>query len=227
MSLIDIVYKILSEGYSPSEYGGKGIAIAMTASAILSLYIFFCYRITGRRTFYSLNYNLSLLAAGPVTAALVLLMHQNAIAAIGVVGALSIIRFRSAVKEPADQVFLLWSVACGIIIASGRWRVGIVVSIFMTVIVIVLDLLPLGRAPLILSIYGHPGGKDDLESACADVISRCCDRKKEISRGKSDGRLSLVLRVSTKQRLRLTSELADLPEVESVTLVEQSGEVSF
>ena len=162
-----------------------------------------------------------------MTAALILLMHQNAIASIGVVGALSIIRLRSAVKEPMDQVFILWSVACGIFIASGMWRVGIVVSIFMTVIVIVLDLLPLGRAPLILSVYGQPGSRDDLQRACAEVISRCCDGTKLISTGKMDDRQNLVLKVRTRQRLRLTNELAGLPEVESVTLLEQGGEVSF
>ena len=227
MSLSDMLYKILSEGYSPSEYGGKGILIAMLASIVLSLYIYACYRVTGRRSFYSMSYNLSLLGAGPVTAALILLMHQNAIASIGVVGALSIIRLRSAVKEPMDQVFILWSVACGIFVASGMWRVGIVVSIFMTVIVIALDQLPLGKAPLILSVYGQPGSRDDLQRACAEVIDRCCDGTKLISTGKMDGRQNLVLKVRTRQRLRLTNELAGLPEVESVTLLEQGGEVSF
>lgn len=227
MSVFDVIYKILSEGYSPSEYGGRGILVAMLATIILSAYIFFCYRITRRRTLYSMSYNLSLMGAGPVTAALILLMHQNLIATIGIVGALSIVRFRTAVKEPMDQVFILWSVACGVFIASGMWRVGIVVSIIMTVTVIVLDMLPLGQAPLILSVYGHPGHRVDLQRVCGDVISRCCDSTKLISRGKIDGKQNLVLRVRTKQRLRLTNELANLPDVESVTLMEQGGEVSF
>lgn len=227
MSVIDVIYKILAEGFSPSEYGGVGIAVAMTASAILSVYIYFCYRVISRRTFYSHSFNLSLLVAGPVTAALILLMQQNAIASIGVIGALAIVRLRGAVKEPMDLVFVLWSVACGIFIAAGMWRVGIIVSIIITAIVILLDLLPLGRAPLILSVYGHPGEKKDLQAACRQTIARSCKQFKVISRGKSDGRQTLVLRVNTKQRLRLTNELAKLPEVESVTLLEQGGEVSF
>ncbi len=108
MSFIDVVFKILSEGYPPSEYQGKGIAAAMIAAALVSVYIFFCYRLTRRRSLYSMSFNLSLLAAAPVTAALILLMSQNAIASIGVVGALAIIRLRGAVKEPMDQVFILW-----------------------------------------------------------------------------------------------------------------------
>lgn len=227
MSVIDVILKILAEGYSPSEYGGLGIAIALFASAILSVYIYFCYRIVSRRTFYSLSFNLSLLAAGPVTAALILMMHQSTIATIGVVGALSIIRLRGAVKEPMDLAFLLWSIACGIFIAAGMWRVGIIVSIAITAIVIILDILPLGRSPLILSVYGHPGEKTDLQSVCGKIISETCSRVKVISRGKVDGKQSLVLSVSTRQRIRLTSELAKLPEVDSVTLLEQGGEVSF
>ena len=227
MSVIDIIYKILSEGYSPAEYGGWGVAVAILGSIILSVYIFFCYRITGRRSFYSMNFNLSLLGAGPVTAALILMMHHSAIASIGVVGALSIVRLRATVKEPMDEVFILWSVACGIFISSGKWRVGIIVSIIMTVTVLLLDVLPLDRAPLILSIYGHPGKKTDLQGICGAVIARCCDSTRLISAGRIDGKQNLVLRVRTKQRLRLTNELAGLPEVESVTLVEQDGEVSF
>ena len=149
MSFIDVVYKILLEGSLPSEFGGKGIAVAITVALILSVYIFFCYRVLGRRTFYSKSYNLSLLASGPVTAALILMMHQNAIASVGVVGALAIIRLRSAVKEPMDLAFLLWSMASGIFIAAGMWRVGIIVSIFMTAMVIIIDFLPFGRVPLI------------------------------------------------------------------------------
>ena len=227
MSFIDVVFKILSEGYPPSEYQGKGIAAAMIAAALVSVYIFFCYRLTRRRSLYSMSFNLSLLAAAPVTAALILLMSQNAIASIGVVGALAIIRLRGAVKEPMDQVFILWSVACGIFIAAGKWRIGILVSIIMTAIVILLDILPLGKAPLILSVYGCEGARTDLKKVCGDVISRNCSAVKKISEGKRGKRRTLVLKVRTKQRLRLTNELADLPEVDSVTLNEQTGEVSF
>ncbi|MBE5999539.1 MAG: hypothetical protein Q4C02_02645 [Eubacteriales bacterium] len=227
MSFIDIVYRILAQGYSPSEYGGAGILVAMLASMVLSIYIYLCYRMEGRRTFYSLSLNLALLVSGPVTCALILMMHQHAIASVGVVGALSIIRLRGAVKEPMDLVFVLWSVACGIFIAAGMWRVGIVVSILMTAVVIVMDLVSPGRAPLILAVYGHEGEKPDLEKICKKTIVDTCDHVKLISTGKVEGRQNLVLRVRTKQRLRLTNELARLPEVDGVTLLEQGGEVSY
>jgi hypothetical protein len=67
----------------------------------------------------------------------------------------------------------------------------------------------------------------DLQQVCKKTISGCCDQVKVISRGKSDGRQNLVMRVRTKKRRRLTEQLAALPEVESVTLLEQSGEVSI
>ena len=227
MSFFDVVYKILSEGYAPSEYGGMGIAAAMIATIILSLYIYFCYRLTGRRTFYSMNFNLSLLVAGPVTAALILLVSQNTIAGIGIVGALSIVRLRGGVEEPMDQIFILWSIASGIFIASGMWRIGIITSIIMTAAVLLLDILPLGKAPLILSVYGHPGSRTDLWKVCGEVIDRNCSSAKIISEGKISDKKSLVLKVRTNQRLHLTNELARLPEIESVTLAEQGGEVSF
>ena len=174
-----------------------------------------------------MSFNLSLLAAAPVTAALILLMSQNAIASIGVVGALAIIRLRGAVKEPMDQVFILWSVASGIFIASGMWRIAIVTTAVMTATVILLDYLPIGSAPLILTVYGHPGDGEDIQKACRQVIESCCSKVRKISTGRTDGKQMLVLRVDTRQRLRLINEIAALPAVESVTLLEQSGEVSF
>lgn len=227
MSMIDVVFKILSEGYAPSEYGGKGIAAAMIAAALVSVYIFFCYRLTRRRSLYSMSFNLSLLAAAPVTAALILLMSQNAIASIGVVGALAIIRLRGPVKEPMDQVFILWSVAGGIFVASGMWRIAIVATAVMTATVILLDYLPIGNAPLILTVYGHPDAGEDIQKACGGIIERCCSSAKRISSGRMEGKQTMVLKVRTKQRLRLINEIAALPAVESVTLLEQSGEVSF
>lgn len=227
MSVIDVIFKILAAGNAPSEYGEKGLFVAVIASMILSLYIFFCYRIAGRRTFYSMSYNLCLLGAGPVTAALVFLMHQNAIASIGVVGALSIVRLRGAVKEPMDLVFLLWSVASGIFVASGRWRIGIIASILITAMVILVDLLPFGRAPLILSIYGRKGEKTDLKNLCSKTLARYCGRVKRISAGAVDGKANLVLRVRTRERDSLVDELSKIPGVGSVTLLEQSSEVNF
>ena len=158
---------------------------------------------------------------------LILLMSQNAIASIGVVGALAIIRLRGAVKEPMDQVFILWSVASGIFIASGMWRIAIVTTAVMTATVILLDYLPIGSAPLILTVYGHPGDGEDIQKACRQIIESCCSKVRKISTGRTDGKQMLVLRVSTRQRLRLINEIAALPAVESVTLLEQSGEVSF
>lgn len=227
MSMIDVVFKILSEGYPPSEYQGKGIAAAMIASVLVSVYIFFCYRLTRRRSLYSRSFNLSLLAVGPVTASLILLMSQNAIASIGVVGALAIVRLRGAVKEPMDLVFLLWSIAGGIFVASGMWRIAIVTTAVMTATVIFLDYLPIGNAPLILTVYGHPGAGEDIQKACRQVVENCCSKVRKISTGRTDGKQMLVLSVSTRQRLRLINEIAALPAVESVTLLEQSGEVSF
>ena len=93
--------------------------------------------------------------------------------------------------------------------------------------VIFLDILPFGKAPLILSVYGRQGEKADLEKICSETIARFCSQKKRISSGKVDGKQNLVLKVRTKRRQQLTTELSMLPGVGSVTILEQNGEVSF
>ena len=120
--------------------------LAMVVS--LSRYIFFIYRVVTRKTFYSKTFNISLAAIAIITAGIILAMQSNLVISLGMVGALSIVRFRTAIKDPMDLIFLFWAISIGIICGGGLYEVAVITSIIVTVCLLGLDLLPVARTPM-------------------------------------------------------------------------------
>ena len=85
-----------------------------------------------------------------ITAAIILAMQSNLVISLGMVGALSIVRFRTAIKDPMDLVFLFWSISIGIICGAGLYEVALLTCLVVTILILVLENLPASRAP------GHP-----------------------------------------------------------------------
>lgn len=106
MSFSDIFKKSFLEGFSSMELGFKEIMVVFLITACLAFYIFLVYRTVTRRTFYSKNFNISLAMLCLITSAVILTIQFSIVISLGMVGALSIVRFRTAIKDPMDLVFL-------------------------------------------------------------------------------------------------------------------------
>ena len=115
MSFKDVFKKSFLEGFTRYDATPENILIVFAISSFFALYIFFAYRILTRRTFYSKSFNISLPALVLITAGIILTIQSSVVVSLGMVGALSIVRFRTAVKDPMDLVFLFWAISTGII----------------------------------------------------------------------------------------------------------------
>ena len=139
----------------------KGTIIATFAlSFVLALYVYYVYKLTGKDVIYSKKFNVTMSLMSIITSAIVLSMQANIAVSLGMVGALSIVRFRTAIKEPRDLLFLFWSISNGIIIGSGLYAIAIILALALTIAMILFDLLPENRVPYLLVIY-HDGTKSD------------------------------------------------------------------
>ena len=98
------------------------------AAFLVGLYVFFIYRITFAGVIYSRTFNLSLVMLCMVTATVIMFMANNVKLSLGMVGALSIVRFRTAIKEPLDIAFLFWAIAAGIVLAAGMIPLAVIGS---------------------------------------------------------------------------------------------------
>lgn len=130
MSFKDIFKNSFLNGFTEG-LDVKTIIIGLAITTLLACYIFFVYRIVTRKSFYSQNFNLSLISMAIITAAIILTIQSNIVLSLGMVGALSIIRFRTAIKDPLDLVFLYWSISIGIICGAGLSVIAVI--LFLTI----------------------------------------------------------------------------------------------
>lgn len=107
MSFSDVFKKSFLEGYVSIDISPKMIAVTMLITAVFAVYLFFVYRIFVRKTFYNKNFNISISLIAMITAAIIMTIQSSIVVSLGMVGALSIVRFRTAIKDPMDLVFSL------------------------------------------------------------------------------------------------------------------------
>ena len=224
MGFKDVFKKSFLEGFNGMDITTAKIAATLFVTALLALYIFAIYRLVTRKVFYSKNFNIALAALSLITAAIILAMQSNLVISLGMVGALSIVRFRTAIKDPMDLVFLFWSISIGIICGAGLYEVALVTSVAVTVFILVLDMIPVSRAPMMLVVNSS---KMDDEQTVLDVVGKYAKSYKVKSRNLSKGRLDMVVELRVKDESALVSEVAALEGMIGASLIAHDGEVTF
>ena len=224
MGFKDVFKKSFLEGFGGMDITTGKIAATLFVTALLALYVFMIYRLVTRKVFYSKNFNISLAAMSLITAAIILAMQSNLVISLGMVGALSIIRFRTAIKDPMDLVFLFWSISIGIICGAGLYEVALVTSVAVTVCILVLDLIPVAKVPTMLVVNS---ASMESEGMILEVVGRYAKAYKVKSRNLSKDRLDLVVELRVKDESGLVTEVAKLDHVLSASLIAHDGEVTF
>lgn len=128
------------------------VLLAMVFACVLGAFIYFVYKQTFQGVMYSSGFGITLVGLTMVTTLVILTVTSNVMLSLGMVGALSIVRFRAAIKEPFEIVFLFWSLAIGIVIGAGMFMVAIVGSIIIAVILVVFARRKIGVHPYILVV---------------------------------------------------------------------------
>ena len=224
MTFKDIFKKSFLEGFASSELTTVTIAAALGVACVLALYIFFVYRVVTRKTFYSKNFNITLAGITVITAALILTMQSSVVLSLGMVGALSIVRFRTAVKDPMDLMFLFWSISVGIICGAGLAQIAVILSLVVTVGILVLDRMPVAKAPMILVVNSSDL---DGEKAVGAVVEKYVRHFAVKSRNMTASSLDLVIELRTDEGGALVREVMAVPGVASASLLSHDGEVTF
>ena len=222
MDLSTLLQKAFTEGFSGASLTIPAILLSIGFAALLSVYEFFIYRTVNRSTFYSRSFNLSLIALAVITASVILTIQSNIVVSLGMVGALSIVRFRTAIKDPMDLIFLFWSIAIGIICGAGFAMIAIIASAVLT-IVIVLFSSKGGQDTLILVVNAK---NYDCEERVLQIVRHNCPKYKVRSRSVTEGGMSLAVEVRCRKPGALIEELMESRAVRTASLVEHDGEIS-
>lgn len=224
MSFSDIFKKSFLEGFSPTDINIYTAGAAMAITSLIALYIFVVYRVLTRKTFYSKSFNISLAGICVITAGIILTIQSSIVVSLGMVGALSIVRFRTAIKDPMDLMFLFWSIAAGIICGVGLAEIAVLLSLILTVGILVLNGLPVAKAPLILVVNTSD---PDAEEAVLAVVKGYAKNCRVKSRNMTAVSLDLIVELRTEAGSRLIRDVLDVPSVQSASLLAHDGEVTF
>ena len=224
MNFTDIFKSTFLQGYSSNGLTTKSVLMVAIVTALVSFYIFIAYRFVNKKAFYNKSFNTSLLALGIITSAIILTIQSNIVISLGMVGALSIVRFRTAVKDPMDLVFLFWSISAGIMCGASCFGIAIVYSAIVTIGILVAEWLPVAKAPQILLVNSdcHSNEKQIME-----VVGEYCSLYKVKARNLTKDHLDMAIEVKVKGETELVNRLIELENVTSASLVSHNGEVTF
>ncbi len=223
MSFSDIFRSSFLEEYSADMSVGM-IIVYLAVAAVIGLYIFLIYRVITRKSFYDKNFNISLWVLTIVTAAIILVISSNIVLSLGMVGALSIVRYRTAIKDPMDLVFLFWAIAEGIICGAGLAIVGIILALILTVGVFILDKFPAAHAMKIMTISASDYHCED---EIMEIVQKYCKVCHVKSRTMSAGELNIVIEFASEKEKECTDALLEIESVHSVSTLTHDGEVTY
>jgi len=221
-SVGDVTRAVL-DGLGVSETIGSlsvpHIIAALLCSTICGGVIYLVYRFFYRGVVYSDNFNITLVFITVITAFIIMTISANIVLSLGMVGALSIVRFRTAVKDPLDLGFLFWSVAAGLTCGAGLFAPGLVGTAFVAVLYMFLTFMKKERRNYLLIIrYG-----EDAESGVYALLDAMKYKLK--SKTSSDGETELTIEIKIKQNdADSLSRFKAVNGVTTVTLLEYTGE---
>ncbi len=224
MGFNDVLKKSFVETTADNMSRG-GIILALMVACLIAIYIFCVYRVITRKAFYNRNFNISLVALAIITTAIILSIQTSVVISLGMVGALSIVRFRTAIKEPMDLVFLFWSISVGIICGAGLFELAIATSLILTLVIIGLDKLPMAKVPMMLIIDSED---IDAEEEIIDIVEKYSTYQKVKSRNVNADNLNMVIEVRIKEDAAdCVREIHALEGMRNVSLISQDGEATF
>ncbi|MDE6133076.1 MAG: DUF4956 domain-containing protein [Oscillospiraceae bacterium] len=196
--------------------------IAMAIAFALGLFIYIVYKKTFRGVMYSSSFGVSLMAMTLITTLIILAVTSNVILSLGMVGALSIVRFRTAVKEPLDIAFLFWSISAGIVTGAGLIPLAVIGSVFIGIILTIFVNVKTGDTPYIAIISCT---NEAAEKAAVELLK--ANTKKQLVKSKTVTKSGIELMVEVKLNGESTEVCNKLSAVEGViqaALVSYNGE---
>ena len=205
-----------------SEFSILDTLIGLAVALVIGLFIFIIYKKTLTGVLYSSGFALTLVGLSLVTTLVIMAVASNVVLSLGMVGALSIVRFRTAIKEPVEIVFLFWSLAVGIVIGAGMIPLAVIGSAIIGVILLLFANRKIHNDPYILVTNCTD---ENAENAVMDILGKeaehCVVKSKTVTT--SGIELTAELRTKTASTA-FVNAIAQLPGVETATLVSYNGE---
>ena len=205
-----------------NSFSTLDVLLALGLAFVLGLFIFIIYKKTYSGVMYSDSFGVSLIAMAMITCLVIIAVTSNVVLSLGMVGALSIVRFRTAVKEPMDIAFLFWAIGAGIVLGAGLLPLAIIGSVIIGIIIVLFATRKVGNTPYILVVNC---ADDDTENAVRDMVKDSA--KKHLLKAKTVNNTGIELTYEIRLKDDNTDFINKLSASEGVSnavLVTYNGE---
>lgn len=220
MSFQDAFKSSFLENISSVSLLDMGIALALAFG--IGMFIFLIYKKTFAGVMYSSSFGVTLVALTMISTLVILAVTSNVVLSLGMVGALSIVRFRTAIKEPLDIAFLFWAIAVGIVLAAGMIPLAVFGSVFIGIVLLVFANKKAHLNPYIVVIRCE---NHDVEIAAMDFlkkqVKRCVVKSKTAQKGAIEINAEVRMKEDNTDFINILSEMKG---VNSAVLVSYNGD---
>ena len=223
MSTKDVIKSSILESLTGGTYLDVSTIVGILAfSALIGFYVYMVYRLSAKSAFYSKDLNITMAGMPIMIAGIMIAMQSNLLVSFGMVGALSIVRFRTAVKNPLDLLYLFWAVSAGIICGVNLKVLALLISALMTVVILLLQLAPVMQAPLVLVLRG------DAKEVDWNAVKECVAKETKTAKQKTEsfrsGQKEVIYEVRIKNDSKLMEELEKYNGLQGINLLAHDGE---
>lgn len=207
---------------SVTQFSVLDTLLGLTTALLIGLFIFMVYKKTLTGVMYSSGFALTLVGLSLVTTLVIMAVTSNVVLSLGMVGALSIVRFRAAIKEPVEIVFLFWALAAGIVVGAGMIPLAIIGSAIIGVILLLFANRKIHNNPYILVLNCL---NETAEEAVLGMLDKCVVHYVVKSKTVNAAGIELTAELRTKDATTsFVNRIHDIPGIENATLVSYNGE---
>jgi len=198
------------------------IIIVLLVTLLMSLFIYRVYKLTFRGIMYTHSFNVSLVLISMVTSMVILTISTNLILSLGMVGALSIVRFRTAIKDPLDIAFMFWAIAIGLANGALHFEVSLIASLVIASVLYFLKNRNKINKPFLIVMHYEKENHNSIISAIDKTISKYDIKSETISNGKVE--LTLEVRIKNDNIHEFISTLSEEDNIIDLSAVSYDGE---
>ena len=212
------------ENFTSENISLVQLILTLGLSCVNAVYLFLVYRVLGRKTLYSKHYNITLASMVVIVTAIIFTVQSDVVLSLGMVGALSIVRFRNAAKEVLDLMFLFWAVTAGICYGAHMAEIALILSALLTLLIFVLDEFSVKRGCRLLLVEMR---RQEEEEELLALVREYCKGYKIKTRAVENYGYKMVLEVKVKEEFKLIKCLEQRTQIQAVSLIAHEGETIY
>ncbi|MEW9094829.1 MAG: DUF4956 domain-containing protein [Clostridiaceae bacterium] len=205
-----------------TDLSAMKVVLTLGLTFVIGVFIYIIYKKTFKGVLFSKSFNISLIAIAMVTSLVIMAVTSNIVLSLGMVGALSIVRFRTAIKDPIDIVFMFWAISSGIVTGAGLYTLAIFGSLVIGLILVMFNKVSMSENAYLFVVNCHDNkAEEEVMKKVKDEIKKFNIKSKTVA--KDNIEMTLELRVKNNET-SFVNMVSNINGVNNAVLISYNGD---